>query len=65
MNVERLRAEWREFKGEIKERWGLLPDDELDRIRGEEELLVGLLQKHYGLTRQQAERDVDSFFGKV
>jgi uncharacterized protein YjbJ (UPF0337 family) len=46
------------MKGKIKERWGRLTDDELDRVEGQWDQLVGLIQRQYGLAREEADRQV-------
>ncbi len=34
MNKEILQGKWREMKGKVKEQWGKLTDDDLDKIDG-------------------------------
>src|SRR5262249_15479031 len=46
-----------QLKGEIRERWGQITEDELQEARGDVEQLVGFLQKKTGQTR----RDIESF----
>lgn len=58
MNSDRLEGNWKELKGKVKSAWGKLTDDELDHIDGETDKLVGAIQKRYGRTRDQAEREV-------
>ena len=47
--------------GQSKEKWGKLTDDDLTTIAGKREQLAGVLQKHYGIAKEQAEKDVDEF----
>jgi uncharacterized protein YjbJ (UPF0337 family) len=61
MNWDFLEGNWNQFKGAVRERWGDLTDDDLDRIHGNREQFVGRLQERYGIMRDQAERDVDDF----
>ncbi len=56
---EALRGQWRELRGQIRQQWDKLTDDELDRIQGNTDLLVGKLQEHYGKSREQAEQELD------
>jgi uncharacterized protein YjbJ (UPF0337 family) len=58
MNWARIEGNWKIFKGKVKERWGKLTDDQLDVIAGKRDQLVGWLQKVYGLTKEEAEREV-------
>ena len=34
MNTDILLGKWRQLKGQAKQKWGKLTDDELDRIEG-------------------------------
>ena len=49
------------MKGRVKERWSELTDDELDRVHGEREQLVGLITWRYGIARAKAEKQADKF----
>jgi uncharacterized protein YjbJ (UPF0337 family) len=60
MNWEHMKANWNQAKGEIKARWGDLTDDDLTRISGEMDKLVGVIQERYGITKEEAQRQVDS-----
>ena len=55
MNQDILKGKWQEIKGEIKERWGKLTDNDLVEIQGRGEKLLGLLQKKYGYIRDKVE----------
>lgn len=61
MNPEIFKGKWKEIKGDVKRRWGRLNDDDLVEIDGIEEMLLGMLQKHYGYARDEAEREYDAF----
>jgi len=61
MNWDTVAGNWSEVKGKVKEAWGKLTDDELDVIAGKRDQLVGLIQKSYGVAREEAERQVRHF----
>jgi uncharacterized protein YjbJ (UPF0337 family) len=61
MNKDILQGKRRELKGLVKEQWGKLTDDDLDRIEGHAERLVGLLQQRYGYAKEKAEQE----YGRV
>ena len=44
MNVERLEGKWHEVKGRLKEHWGKLTDNDVTKMEGHSEMLVGKLQ---------------------
>ncbi|MBY0269995.1 MAG: CsbD family protein [Burkholderiales bacterium] len=58
MNWDRIEGDWKKVKGTVRERWGRLSDDHLERIAGTRDLLVGGIQQSYGIAREEAERQV-------
>jgi uncharacterized protein YjbJ (UPF0337 family) len=62
MNKDILQGKWRQMRGEMKKWWGELTDDELDKIEGNRDKLLGLLQEKYGYSRQKAEEEVGRRF---
>jgi len=61
MNEDILKGKWHQIKGEAKSRWGQLTDDDLDRVAGDAEKLIGRVQERYGYQRDEAKREVDAF----
>ncbi|MFC3909308.1 CsbD family protein [Legionella dresdenensis] len=61
MNSDIFEGKWEEVKGKMKQAWGKLTDNDLKTIEGEHQEIYGLLQKHYGYTRDQAEKAVKDF----
>jgi len=53
-----LQGNWKQIKGQVKEWWGDLTDDDLTEIDGKRDKLVGRLQERYGYTRERADREV-------
>ncbi|HEU5299956.1 MAG TPA: CsbD family protein, partial [bacterium] len=51
MNRDALMGKWKQIRGEIKQQWGKLTDDELDQIEGSYDILVGKIQEKYGQSR--------------
>ena len=51
MNEDILKGKWKEIKGEVKQKWGKLTDDDLAQVEGKEEQLLGLLQKRNGYAK--------------
>lgn len=56
-----IKRNWKRLSVNVQEQWDKLTDSEVSRIDGEREQLSGLLQRHYGITKQQAETDLDAF----
>ena len=61
MNNDRLRGQWKQIKGKLKERWGKLTDDDLDVIAGRRDQLLGRIQERHGIAKQEADRQVKDF----
>jgi uncharacterized protein YjbJ (UPF0337 family) len=57
MDVDVLKGKWKEIKGGVKEKWGKLTDDDLTRVEGNKEELLGLLQQKYGYAKDKAEQE--------
>ena len=54
MNWDVIEGNWKQFKGHVKEQWGKLTDDNLDKIAGKRDQLAGSVQETYGITKDQA-----------
>lgn len=65
MNWDQIEGSWKQLKGRVRERWGELTDDDIDRLGGSREQLVGLIQQRYGRSRDQVEREVDEWTDEV
>jgi uncharacterized protein YjbJ (UPF0337 family) len=59
MNQDILSGKWKQMRGDLKTWWGKLTDDDFDRIGGQKDKLVGLIQERYGYTREQAEQEIE------
>jgi uncharacterized protein YjbJ (UPF0337 family) len=49
MDWNRIEGNWKQFKGQAKEKWGRLTDNDLDVINGRQDPLEGKIQERYGL----------------
>ncbi len=64
MNADTLRGKWKQIKGQAKKQWGKLTDDDLDKVEGSRDELVGKIQERYGKSKEAAEKEVDSWDSK-
>jgi uncharacterized protein YjbJ (UPF0337 family) len=64
MNADILRGKWNQIKGKAKQKWGKLTDDDLDRVEGSRDELVGVIQERYGKSKDEVEKEVDSWEAK-
>ena len=58
MNWDRIEGNWKQLKGKVKQKWCELTDDDIDAIAGKREQLAGKLQESYGITKDEAERQL-------
>lgn len=61
MNWDQIKGKWNQMKGDAKIKWGELTDDDLDKIEGNRDKLVGTIQERYGKSKEEAEREVDDW----
>ena len=64
MNQDIFKGKWNQFKGNIKQQWGDLTDNDIARIEGNYDEFVGVLQERYGYGRDRAEREVNDYFDR-
>ena len=64
MNADVFKGKWMQVKGEVKSQWGKLTDDDLDRVEGDTEKLIGRVQERYGYAREDAQREVNAFLDR-
>ena len=59
MNEDILQGQWKQVKGQIRAWWGQLTDDDVEKIGGKTEKLLGLLQEKYGYSRERAAEELN------
>ena len=64
MNWDQIKGNWTQFKGKAQQQWGKLTNDDLDVVEGKREELVGRIQERYGITKEEAEKQVSDFSSK-
>jgi uncharacterized protein YjbJ (UPF0337 family) len=58
MNWDRIEGNWMQFKGNAKQQWGKLTDDQIEVIAGKRDHLIGKIQEVYGMTKEASEKEV-------
>jgi uncharacterized protein YjbJ (UPF0337 family) len=61
MNWDTVKGNWTQAKGKVKTQWGKLTDDDLDVVAGHRDQLIGKIQEKYGVSKDEAEKQVKSF----
>lgn len=61
MNWDTVEGNWKQLKGHVKEQWGKLTDDHLDVIGGKREKLSGKIQEAYGISKDEANKQIEDW----
>ena len=61
MNTNDLEGNWNKLKGEIRSQGGKLTDDDIERISGNKDRLIGMVQEKYGYVWDEARQMVDRY----
>ncbi len=56
MNTLEIKGDWNITKGKLKQKWAKLTDNDLKYVEGQQEELVGRIQKRTGETREAIEK---------
>ncbi|MCB0597537.1 MAG: CsbD family protein [Lewinellaceae bacterium] len=59
--TDKIRGNWNQIKGKLKEEYGQLTDDDLTFAEGQEEQLLGRLQQKLGKSKQEVKEMIDRF----
>ena len=63
-SIDEVKGKWKQHVGAAKIAWGNLTEDELLKSEGHEQKLAGIVQERYAITRDEADKQVKSFFSK-
>lgn len=61
MNEDRIKGQWKQLKGKMKEKWSKLTDDDVGALEGNAEYLAGKVQERYGIAKDEAEKQIKDF----
>jgi uncharacterized protein YjbJ (UPF0337 family) len=62
---DRVAGKWKQLTGDVRAKWGNLTDDDLLQVNGEREKLAGKIQERYGIAKDEANRQIDDWAGKL
>ena len=65
MNKDEFEGKWKQIRGQARQWWGKLTDDDLDVIAGKQQELEGRLQKHYGYAKDKAKAEIEGWLNSV
>ncbi len=59
--TDKIKGNWNQLKGKLKQEYGELTDDDLTYTEGKEDELLGRIQEKTGKTKSQIKEYIDSF----
>lgn len=65
MDKLQIKGEWNIIKGQLKQKWAQLTDDDLQYIEGKQEELFGRIQKRTGESREAVETAIKHYRGAL
>jgi uncharacterized protein YjbJ (UPF0337 family) len=61
MTTLEIKGDWNIIKGNLKQKWARLTDDDLQFIEGKQEELLGRIQKRTGESREAVESAIKEY----
>ena len=58
--TDKMKGNWNEVKGKLKQEYGELTDDDLKYAEGKEDEVIGRIQKKTGKTKEEVKDFIDS-----
>jgi uncharacterized protein YjbJ (UPF0337 family) len=65
MDDLRVEGKWDQVKGHLKEAWGSLTDDDLEKTEGKRDRLVGTIKEKTGDAVDKIEQKLKVIFDKI
>jgi uncharacterized protein YjbJ (UPF0337 family) len=62
INQDQFEGNWKQFKGDLKKKWGKFTDDDLLVIEGNYDKFEGKLQERYGDQKEKVKKWTDEWF---
>ncbi|MBV0913128.1 CsbD family protein [Anianabacter salinae] len=61
MNWDQVQGKWKQMTGEAQVQWGKLTNDDFDQAEGNRDKLAGKIQERYGISKEEAQKQVDDW----
>ncbi len=65
MNWDQVQGKWKEYSGKAQAQWGKLTDDDVQQVQGDRRALAGKIQDAYGVSKEEAERQIDDWSSRA
>lgn len=57
---DKIKGNWNQMKGKVKQQYGELSDDDLAYTEGKEDELIGRIQEKTGKSKEEVKKFIDS-----
>ncbi|HEX3504758.1 MAG TPA: CsbD family protein [Xanthobacteraceae bacterium] len=61
MTWDQIQVNWMHFKGEVRNNWVKLTDEDITRVAGRRSELASRLRARYGFAKAEAEREIEAW----
>jgi uncharacterized protein YjbJ (UPF0337 family) len=61
MNNDQLKGKWNQIKGDFKQKYGNLTDDDVAYAEGEFDEMLGRLQERTGKRKEELKREIEEW----
>ncbi len=58
---DRIQGNSKQLSGGVRHEWGKLTHDVVERVKGDVEVLAGLIQERYGVAKAEARKQIESW----
>ncbi|WP_421976285.1 CsbD family protein [Roseivirga seohaensis] len=58
--TDKIKGNWNQLKGKVKQKYGNLTDDDLTYAEGKEDELIGRIQEKTGESKESVKKFIDS-----
>ncbi len=62
---EAIQANWKELRGAVRQEWGKLTHDDVERLKGDFDLLAAMLVERYGYEKAEARKQIDLWAARM
>jgi uncharacterized protein YjbJ (UPF0337 family) len=65
MNWDQIEGKWSQIRGEIRQKWGKLTDNDLEIVADSKDKFVGRIQDRYGIAKEEAQQQLDEWLKTI
>ncbi len=62
---DQIAGSWKQVQGQVRKQRGKLTDDDLEQIKGQRDMLAGRIQQRYGITKEEANKQIDQWADRL